>query len=175
MIYDQKYLAAVLFTALLAGVVEASSALELSQYNKLETVSRIVNDSEVTDNLRALLGNHYQTFIDNFDVFGEPHTTAGGGLFVEGWLKDLYLENASALVIDPDGKIFAAWWFRSRTLFITSLQIIARLLMPIFSSGLPDLMRCILQRTTNQDYAPAKLVVSKGGHVLVEQSGQWRK
>lgn len=105
----KKYLAAVLCTALLAGVVEASSALELSQYNKLETVSRIVNDSEVTDNLRALLGNHYQTFIDNFDVFGEPHTTAGGGLFVEGWLKDLYLENASALVIDPDGKIFAAW------------------------------------------------------------------
>ncbi|MEQ0828025.1 hypothetical protein [Enterobacter dykesii] len=63
----------------------------------------------MTDNLRALLGNHYQTFIDNFDVFGEPHTTTGGGLFVEGWLKDLYQENASALVINPDGKIFAAW------------------------------------------------------------------
>jgi hypothetical protein len=105
----KKYLVVVLFTALLTGVVEASSALELSQYNKLETVSRIVNDSEVTDNLRALLGNHYQIFIDNFDVFGEPHTTAGGGLFVEGWLKDLYQENASALVINPDGKIFAAW------------------------------------------------------------------
>ncbi|EOY8403756.1 hypothetical protein V5K10_000611 [Enterobacter asburiae] len=105
----KKYLAAVLFTALLTGVVETSSALELSQYNKLDTVSRIVNDSEVTDNLRALLGNHYQIFIDNFDVFGEPHTSTGGGLFVEGWLKDLYQENASALVINPDGKIFAAW------------------------------------------------------------------
>lgn len=105
----KKYLAVVLFAALLTGVVETSSALELSQYNKLDTVNRILNDSEVTDNLRTLLGNHYQTFIDNFDVFGEPHTTAGGGLFVEGWLKDLYLENASALVINPDGKIFAAW------------------------------------------------------------------
>ncbi len=105
----KKYVAVVLFTALLTGVVETSSALELSQYNKLDTVSRILTDSEVTDNLRTLLGNHYQTFIDNFDVFGEPHTTAGGGLFVEGWLKDLYLENASALVINPDGKIFAAW------------------------------------------------------------------
>lgn len=71
----KKYLAAVLFTALLTGVVEASSALELSQYNKLETVSRIVNDREVTDSLRTLLGNHYKIFIDNFDVFGEPHTT----------------------------------------------------------------------------------------------------
>jgi hypothetical protein len=29
----------------------------------------------VTDILRKTLGNHYQTFIDNFDVFGEPHTT----------------------------------------------------------------------------------------------------
>lgn len=105
----KKYLAVVLFTALLTGVVETSTALELSQYNNLNTVSRIVNDSDVTDNLRKTLGNHYQTFIDNFDVFGEPHTATGGGLFVEGWLKDLSQENASALVINPDGKIFAAW------------------------------------------------------------------
>lgn len=105
----KKYQSVVLFTALLTGVVETSSALELSQYNKIDTVNRIVNDSEVTDNLRKTLGNHYQIFIDNFDVFGEPHTTTGGGLFVEGWLKDLYLENASALIINPDGKIFAAW------------------------------------------------------------------
>ncbi|KTI88134.1 hypothetical protein [Enterobacter hormaechei] len=105
----KKYLEVVLFTALLTGVVETSSALELSQYDKLDTVNRIVNDREVTDNLRTLLGNHYQTLIDNFDAFGEPHTTTGGGLFVEGWLKDLYQENASVLVINPDGKIFAAW------------------------------------------------------------------
>lgn len=105
----KKYLAVVLLTALVTGGVETSTALELSQYNKLDTVSRIINNSEVTDTLRKTLGDHYQTFIDNFDVFGEPHTTIGEGLFVEGWLKDLYLENASALVIDPDGKIFAAW------------------------------------------------------------------
>ncbi|WP_226848223.1 hypothetical protein [Enterobacter cloacae complex sp. P15RS] len=106
---NKKYVATALFTALLTGPVETSTALELSQYNKLDTVSRIVNDSEVTDHLRKTLGNHYPTFFDNFDVFGEPHTTAGGGLFVEGWLKDLYQVNASALVINPDGKIFAAW------------------------------------------------------------------
>ena len=28
---------------------------------------------------------------------------------LRAWLKDLYQENASALVINPDGKIFAAW------------------------------------------------------------------
>jgi hypothetical protein len=47
----KKYLAVALFTALLTGVVETSSALELSQYNKLDTVSR---DSEVTDSLITL-------------------------------------------------------------------------------------------------------------------------
>ncbi|HDR2621987.1 TPA: hypothetical protein QCI71_002881 [Enterobacter chuandaensis] len=57
----KKYLAVVLLTALLTGGVETSTALELSQYNKLNTVSRIVNDSEVTDNLRKTFGNHYQT------------------------------------------------------------------------------------------------------------------
>ncbi|WP_226837512.1 MULTISPECIES: hypothetical protein [Enterobacter] len=59
----KKYLAVVLFTALLTGVVETTTALELSQYNKLDTVSHIVNDSEVTDNLRKTLGNHYQTLL----------------------------------------------------------------------------------------------------------------
>lgn len=51
-----KFLAPALCAALLAGVVETSTALELSQYNKLNTVSHIVNDSEVTDNLRKTLG-----------------------------------------------------------------------------------------------------------------------
>ncbi|HDT0813474.1 TPA: hypothetical protein QIC24_004759, partial [Enterobacter ludwigii] len=101
----RKYLAAVLLTAFLADATETATALELSQYNKLNTVSRIVNDSEVTDLLRKALRSDYQTFINNFDVFGEPHSTADGGLLIEGWLKDLYLENASALVIEPDGKI----------------------------------------------------------------------
>ncbi|MCG8710994.1 hypothetical protein JHU04_004325 [Brenneria sp. 4F2] len=31
------------------------------------------------------------------------------GLFVEGWLKDLYLYNASAFVIYPDGRLYTAW------------------------------------------------------------------
>ena len=53
----RKYLAAVLLTAFLADAAETATALELSQYNKLNTVSRIVNDSEVTDLLRKALGS----------------------------------------------------------------------------------------------------------------------
>lgn len=105
----RRYLACALFTALLLGSVATSAAPELSQYNALDTVSRIVNDSEVKETLRKTLGSDYETFISNFDVFGEPHATSDGGLFVEGWLKDLYLENASALVVEPDGKLYTAW------------------------------------------------------------------
>lgn len=105
----RKNLACALFTVLLLGSVETSAALELSQYNRLDTVGHIVNDSEVNEILRKTLGRDYETFISNFDVFGEPHSTSGGGLFVEGWLNDLYLENASALVVEPDGKIYTAW------------------------------------------------------------------
>lgn len=104
----RKNLACALFTALLLGSVETSAALDLSQYNRLDTVGHIVNDSEVNETLRKTLGSDYETFISNFDVFGEPHSTSGGGLFVEGWRNDLYLENASALVVEPDGKIYTA-------------------------------------------------------------------
>lgn len=72
-----------MFTALLLGSVETSAALDLSQYNRLDTVGHIVNDSEVNETLRKTLGSDYETFISNFDVFGEPHSTSGGGLFVE--------------------------------------------------------------------------------------------
>ncbi|WP_455819998.1 hypothetical protein [Pseudomonas cerasi] len=56
-----------------------------------------------------MLGSEYSIFSQNFDIFGEPHKTERGGIFVEGWLKDLYLEQASAFVIQPDGKVYAAW------------------------------------------------------------------
>ena len=76
MIYDQKYLAVVLFTILLTSTVETSLVSELSQYNKLDSVNCIL--SEVTNILRKARGNHCKIFIDSFDVFGEPHTTTGG-------------------------------------------------------------------------------------------------
>lgn len=105
----KKILLPTLFAASLLCSIESTSAIDLLQYNKTNTVSGLVNDKAVTDNLKSILGQDYEKYINNFDVFGEPHSTPGGGLFVEGWLKDLYLENASALVINPDGKIYAAW------------------------------------------------------------------
>jgi hypothetical protein len=105
----KKILLPTLFAASLLCSIESTSATDLLQHNKINTVSGLVNDKAVTDNLKSILGQDYEKYISNFDVFGEPHSIPGGGLFVEGWLKDLYLENASALVINPDGKIYAAW------------------------------------------------------------------
>jgi len=100
----------VVFTGGSIGVATASDTqTPYSQYNNLNNVSAIFNDQKVVSSLKSVLGSEYSDFSQNFDVFGEPHKTAKGGLFVEGWLKDLYLEQASAFVIQPDGKVYAAW------------------------------------------------------------------
>lgn len=100
----------VVFTGGSIGVATASDTqTAYSQYNNLNNVSAIFNDQKVVSSLKSVLGSEYSDFSQNFDVFGEPHKTAKGGLFVEGWLKDLYLEQASAFVIQPDGKVYAAW------------------------------------------------------------------
>ncbi|CAI8836152.1 hypothetical protein [Kosakonia quasisacchari] len=87
----------------------ASAVINISRFDKLETVENITMDKQVQASLKNVLGADYDAFMGNFDVYGEPRHTADGGLFVEGWLKDLYLENASAFVIYPDGRLSAAW------------------------------------------------------------------
>jgi len=100
----------VVFTGGSIGVATASDTqTAYSQYNNLNSVSTIFNDQKVVSILKSVLGSEYSDFSQNFDVFGEPHKTVKGGIFVEGWLKDLYLEQASAFVIQPDGKVYAAW------------------------------------------------------------------
>lgn len=105
----KRHFTSSLFCAALSLSTLASGSVNIAQYRQPGQVSAILNDREVTAGLQALLGDDYDAFIGNFDLFGEPHQTADGGLFVEGWLKDLYLENASAFVIYPDGKFYAAW------------------------------------------------------------------
>jgi len=89
--------------------VATSSQVSLTHYNSLDNVSKVFSDQGVVSRLKSVLGNDYDNFSQNFDVFGEPHKTDDGGIFVEGWLKDLYLVQASAFVIQADGKIYAAW------------------------------------------------------------------
>nr|WP_050556833.1 hypothetical protein [Pantoea agglomerans] len=92
------------------GVATASDTQTLySQYNNLNSVSNVFNNQKVVSSLKSVLGSEYINFSQNFDVFGEPHKTESGGIFVEGWLKDLYFVQASAFVIQPDGKVYAAW------------------------------------------------------------------
>ncbi|EPR9083700.1 hypothetical protein ACU9CW_004296 [Cronobacter dublinensis] len=89
--------------------VTAFSAVDITKYSQTQQVSGILQDTDISAALHKTLGSSYDAFAGNFDVFGEPHRTADGGLFVEGWLQDLYLENASAFVIYPDGRVFAGW------------------------------------------------------------------
>lgn len=103
-----------IFLVLLAGgsigtVIASDTQFTYSQFNNLNSVSNIFDNQKVVTSLKSVLGREYSDFSQNFDVFGEPHETANGGIFVEGWLKELYLIQASAFVIQPDGKVYAAW------------------------------------------------------------------
>lgn len=87
----------------------AIGSIDLAKYNQLQLVSASLSYKEIKSKLKDTLGVDYDAFIENFDVFGPPHKTSDGGIFIEGWLNDLYLENASAFVIYPNGKVFAGW------------------------------------------------------------------
>ena len=105
-----KVMLLMIFIVCPIGIATASGTqVSFSQYNSLDNVSKIFSDQDVVSTLKSFLGNEYNDFSQNFDVFGEPHKTDGGGIFVEGWLKDLYLVQASAFVIQADGKVYAAW------------------------------------------------------------------
>lgn len=105
----KRYLLLPFFSSLLFMSPVALSSIDLTKYNQLQQVSASLSDKEIKSKLKDTLGEDYETFVENFDVFGEPHQTSDGGLFVEGWLNDLYLENASAFVIYPNGKVYAGW------------------------------------------------------------------
>ncbi|WP_278495825.1 hypothetical protein [Pantoea vagans] len=66
--------------------VATSSQVSLTHYNSLDNVSKVFSNQGVVSRLKSVLGNDYDNFSQNFDVFGEPHKTDDGGIFVEGWL-----------------------------------------------------------------------------------------
>ncbi|MDX5630998.1 MULTISPECIES: hypothetical protein [unclassified Brenneria] len=106
----KKFIYAILFFFLTCNTsIFAQEIDELSKYDTLDEVSKISENSEIQTLLKNLLKEDYNAFISNFDFYGEPHKLTDHGLFVEGWLKDLYLYNASAFVIYPDGRLYTAW------------------------------------------------------------------
>lgn len=106
----KKFIYIILFFSLTNNTpIFANEISDLSKYDTLNKVSKITEDREIQTRLRSLLKEDYNTFISNFDVYGDPHKLIDDGLFVEGWLKDLYLYNASAFVIYPDGRLYTAW------------------------------------------------------------------
>ena len=82
---------------------------DLRKLNSLNSVVNIFKDQDLDDDIKNKLGEHYQDVIGNFDVYGEPYETANHGLFIGGWLQDLRMQSAPAMVIEPDGRIYAAW------------------------------------------------------------------
>lgn len=101
-------LAIVLFLSF-SSIAKASDYKKLNQYTTLVSAANLFNDKNITSDLKTLLGASYSEFVNNFEVFADPQKYSNGGLFIEGWLQDLKLENASAMVIEPDGKLYAAW------------------------------------------------------------------
>lgn len=97
------------FYAIADSYPQQSVFYHLEHYSNVDTVSEIFENKEIANRLHGLLGADYDTFIVNFDGVGEPHRTPEGGLFIEGWPAHLYIEQASALVIQPDGNLYAAW------------------------------------------------------------------
>jgi hypothetical protein len=83
--------------------------LDLSRYDDPHGVSQVFDDVSITSALKQVTGSDYDTFVGNFDVIGEPQKISDGGILIEGWLRDLQLENSSAFVIYPDGRLYAAW------------------------------------------------------------------
>lgn len=105
----RKAIFLIIFSCITTGAIASDNSWPLSQYNSLAKIPTILDNQAVISSLKSVLGKDYSEFSQSFDVFGEPHKTKKGGLFAEGWLKDLYLVQASAFVIQPDGEIYAAW------------------------------------------------------------------
>lgn len=105
----RKVFIAFLMIFTLSPIPLLAKVIDLSHYDKDYTVSDVLADVSISSSLKQLLAGNYETFINNFDVFGDPKKVANNGLLIEGWLQDLKLENASVFIIYPDGRLYAAW------------------------------------------------------------------
>jgi hypothetical protein len=60
--------------------------------------------------LHALLGAEYAQFMLDFEHLAVPAKLKDGGVFVEGWRENAISEHSSAVVLYPDGRIYAAYY-----------------------------------------------------------------
>ncbi|MCX8963410.1 hypothetical protein EHW64_20450 [Erwinia psidii] len=113
---------AILFSLLFSSFVCASQYKNLAQYATPNSVVNIFNDKVISTDVKNLTKSNYNQFIGNYQAFADPVKVTDGGLLVDGWLNELRLENASAMVIEPDGRLYLAWVVpgNSRVMYLTN-------------------------------------------------------
>ncbi|WP_052130831.1 hypothetical protein [Erwinia typographi] len=81
----------------------------LNEYSTPESVVNIFDNKLIVQDVKNLTKSKYNEFIGSYEAFADPEKLKDGGLLVDGWLRELRLENSSAMVIEPDGKLYLAW------------------------------------------------------------------
>ncbi|QKJ85246.1 hypothetical protein PMPD1_0263 [Paramixta manurensis] len=81
----------------------------LSAFSTPETGVNIFNEPGLRADIKVLLKENYHQYMGNFEAFADPIVLDDGGLLIDAWLRHLRLQNASALVIRPDGRLYTAW------------------------------------------------------------------
>ncbi|QKJ85248.1 hypothetical protein PMPD1_0265 [Paramixta manurensis] len=105
--YTKAFLA--LLCTLASPGVYAQPYQGLSAFSTPETGVNIFNEPGLRADIKALLKENYHQYMGNFEAFADPKVLDDGGLLIDAWLRHLRLQNASALVIRPDGRLYTAW------------------------------------------------------------------
>ncbi len=99
-------LAACLFS--LAGLAWGKSPEPPSAFQE------VVTQIGAENSLRALLGDHFDSFRGNFDEVANPVRLKDGGTFLDGWKEGSADTHAAAFVVYPDGRVYAAYYDREQ-------------------------------------------------------------
>ncbi|EWS78670.1 hypothetical protein [Xylella taiwanensis] len=72
----------------------------------------IILEAGIENDLRQILGEHYQTFKNNFEMVANPAQLKDGGIFLDGWKTGQPDKQAAAFVYYPGqtGRVSAAYY-----------------------------------------------------------------
>ncbi|WP_233337698.1 hypothetical protein ACN3VN_08245 [Xylella fastidiosa] len=78
----------------------------------------IILEAGIENDLRQILGEHYDTFKNNFEMVANPAHLKDGGIFLDGWKTGQPDKQAAAFVYYPGetGRVYAAY-YNGRQLF----------------------------------------------------------